>query len=1534
MGAKKGEGEIIKIQKVIYMTKINKIKKRYINGKIAAMFLAVLMICFSSPVSAEWFDQTFEITHYDIGIDEDDFTGNFVTANGIPGTYRDDFLYSARGVCMQGTGLTRNDEYIHYVSGGGGWVNQDGEPTAPIHGTTDWTNGRPHWIRYPDQVTFAQGAGGACGPVTPGTSVAADLSVLPCSSMIFIGGGGIGFRRVDDAGGAITGHHIDVLVPPAITDGNYRVYVFDTEPPNGVTNLQSPSHSNAIGQWNDPQSKNNRVTVTWTNATDNIQAGLPADDVANGLDGYSIVWDHSPNTLPDETKDIEDVQSTTSPPLSNGNDWYFHIRSVDNGIDVNEDDIIDDEANWDDTAVHLGPFYIESVTVNIISPPSTSPASAGAFDNPNHVDVTVEVKIGTTPVTGLTNPDFTFKIGGKTATASLTDTSIPGTYKFDVTPPTQVAAGKYDLEVTLAYSGISTTDTEQDAVEYTSGNVDVMLIIDRSGSMRGEIGDARNAAKLFIDYMRDSDKAGVVSFSSSPRYDYHLTTLTDAIKSSIKSTISGIYAGGMTAMGDGLRYGYNDLVSRGDSAHPWAMVLLSDGYHNWGSEHPNSVLPDIRNANIKVFTIGLGPYVDANLLRNIAENSGAGGGKYYYAASSSDLKEIYDLIVGMVTGQQTSYSTTGTILPAQTSSLTVPITSSTTSATFSISWGGSDLDLVLYKPDGIEINPGVAAADPNIDYVEESTYEFYRVANPDAGEWIMEITAISVPTGGEDYTAKVRVASTLTISLTTDKDQYNQGETVKAAVSLTEDGSPLTGATVGADITLPDASTESLTLYDDGGHGDTAANDGVYANYFANTLQTGDYTVDVSATGTTPTGEQFSREDQSTFKVVAGPSLITLTPDTWIDTANAGGQIQSTFTVNDPAKIGELFPLDESTYAEYNGTHYFVYNESSIGGEPDYIIPAPPSSESLADVSTVGSATSVSTKQLSSSPVPKWVSLTATSLQTPTGDIIDVSNIIISPSVLEVPLGGSEDFDVTINIPSDAPAGTYTGKIVATAITGSDSIDVEITVISNHPPVAADDTVSTDEDTPVTIDVAANDIDEDGNLDPTTATVISDPSDGIVVNNDDGTFTYTPNENFFGTDSFTYEIYDTDGACDNARVTINVNPVNDPPVVSVDVIEQTVQYSDGITGITISATDIDSDSLTLSTTWAKDEGTVQPNLPDGLNLEVEGCDPESTPVTCTWILEGQALVDAGTYEIMFTVSDGVDENEASVTLVVEPEDASCALNDDNPVAVQVAGGNGGAFSLIVDVTEALPDSSDVLPAYPGDISLAGVPMSLLPVGPGSPVEPTSCLQTESGTGYDTTVRLTCEFEDVEVNTYEVLVAVSGGYYAGSCEDVLVVYDPSLGFTTGGGTFLWPGTGEKTNFGFTMKYNKKGKKIQGNLLLVRHLQDGTIYRVKSNALYGLALGELEDNGETYGWASFSGKATYLEPGWPEPIGNHEFIAYVEDRNEPGNGIDRFWIKVKDQDRIAIDVLSMGDPAENNAVELSGGNMVVPHKASGN
>ena len=127
----------------------------------------------------------------------------------------------------------------------------------------------------------------------------------------------------------------------------------------------------------------------------------------------------------------------------------------------------------------------------------------------------------------------------------------------------------------------------------------------------------------------------------------------------------------------------------------------------------------------------------------------------------------------------------------------------------------------------------------------------------------------------------------------------------------------------------------------------------------------------------------------------------------------------------------------------------------------------------------------------------------------------------------------------------------------------------------------------------------------------------------------------------------------------------------------------------------------------------------------------------------------------------------------------------------------------------------------------------------------------------------------------------------------------------------------------------MKYNKKATKVQGSLLLIRRTASGGKYRIKSNAIQGLALGE--DREVPFGWATFSGKNTYLEPGWDEAEGNHGFTAYVEDRDEPGNGIDRIWIEVRDKRGVQIPQNSMSEPAGEHAVEIQGGNIFVPHRS---
>jgi hypothetical protein len=128
----------------------------------------------------------------------------------------------------------------------------------------------------------------------------------------------------------------------------------------------------------------------------------------------------------------------------------------------------------------------------------------------------------------------------------------------------------------------------------------------------------------------------------------------------------------------------------------------------------------------------------------------------------------------------------------------------------------------------------------------------------------------------------------------------------------------------------------------------------------------------------------------------------------------------------------------------------------------------------------------------------------------------------------------------------------------------------------NSPPTAIGESTTMNEDTLATIDVAANDSDPDGNLDPlstnTDCASCTNPFNGSLTNNGDGSFEYTPNPNFNGNDSFVYEICDTRNACDTAVVNISVDPVADPPMANADNATTTVN-----TPVTIDVAANDSD---------------------------------------------------------------------------------------------------------------------------------------------------------------------------------------------------------------------------------------------------------------------------------------------------------------------------------------------------------------------
>ncbi|MHC3995597.1 beta strand repeat-containing protein [Thiomicrolovo sp. ZZH C-3] len=179
---------------------------------------------------------------------------------------------------------------------------------------------------------------------------------------------------------------------------------------------------------------------------------------------------------------------------------------------------------------------------------------------------------------------------------------------------------------------------------------------------------------------------------------------------------------------------------------------------------------------------------------------------------------------------------------------------------------------------------------------------------------------------------------------------------------------------------------------------------------------------------------------------------------------------------------------------------------------------------------------------------------------------------------------------------SATPAGVI--DVATGAVTRSDLADVAValkatvanSLVTNnrvfdlvvkrneYAPMAVGDSLSLDEDTNASLNVLANDSDQNG--DTLFVSAVSAAGHGAAVINPDGTVTYTPVANYNGPDSFTYTVSDGTGRSADANVSVTVAPVNDAPTIGgtpATSVDQDAPYS-----FTPSSGDIDGDMLTFS----------------------------------------------------------------------------------------------------------------------------------------------------------------------------------------------------------------------------------------------------------------------------------------------------------------------------------------------------------------
>ncbi len=226
----------------------------------------------------------------------------------------------------------------------------------------------------------------------------------------------------------------------------------------------------------------------------------------------------------------------------------------------------------------------------------------------------------------------------------------------------------------------------------------------------------------------------------------------------------------------------------------------------------------------------------------------------------------------------------------------------------------------------------------------------------------------------------------------------------------------------------------------------------------------------------------------------------------------------------------------------------------------------------------------------------------------------DGDNIILNITPLTPPSNGTVVMQPNGTFlytpdPSFIGTDTYTYRICDDGVPVlCDSTVVTINVLpdsdpNNQPPLAGNDGAVTQINTPVSGDLLANDSDPDGDNIVVNTTPISNPSNGSVIINPNGTFDYTPNPGFTGSDVFSYMICD-DGVpslCDIADVTIIIttdNPGNQPPIAQND--ETSTNQDVPVSGSVIpNDGDPDGDPITVNPTpvAAPTNGsvTLQPN---------------------------------------------------------------------------------------------------------------------------------------------------------------------------------------------------------------------------------------------------------------------------------------------------------------------------------------------------
>jgi VCBS repeat-containing protein len=333
----------------------------------------------------------------------------------------------------------------------------------------------------------------------------------------------------------------------------------------------------------------------------------------------------------------------------------------------------------------------------------------------------------------------------------------------------------------------------------------------------------------------------------------------------------------------------------------------------------------------------------------------------------------------------------------------------------------------------------------------------------------------------------------------------------------------------------------------------------------------------------------------------------------------------------------------------------------------------------------------------------------------PNGDVLEAIKVT-DPSSGTLTLNADGSFTYT---PDTAHVGPDSFTYRATDGT-NDSNVVTVTIdVTNHVPAAGDDAYEVTTNSTLTVEVAdgvlANDFDLEG--DALAATVVDSTVRGVLSLAEDGSFTYTPEAGFEGSDSFTYQA--DDGVADSTVTTVTIQVTNDAPAAVGDWYRVThdVPLVVEAPGVLQNDLDAEGDSLTATLVDQPANGTVVLN-PDGsftytpgsnhvgsdsFTYKAEDAFGQSESATVTlevinnapvgradvfYLAHDTTLVVDAADGVLSNDSDG-DEDSLSVTRDTDVSDGTLTLGSDGAFTYVPDEGFAGSDSFTYLVSDGL-----------------------------------------------------------------------------------------------------------------------------------------------------------------------------------------------------------------------------------------------------